>query len=353
MFDKLNQIEEKYKELSAKLSSQSIDYSSKEYRDILKEHGSIERTYKVYEKYKIIENQIKENLHLIENTDDQELILLAKEEINEKNIEKNVLYNELFDLINLDNAKKYNSIIVEIRAGTGGDEAALFSGDLFRMYSRYAENKKWKVEILSYSESEVGGYKEVIFSIDHPDAFYRLKYEMGVHRVQRIPLTETGGRIHTSTVTVAILPEEEEMEIEILPNDLRIDVFRSSGPGGQSVNTTDSAVRVTHVPTGIVVQCQDEKSQHKNKVKAMRVLQARLQEKFRSEQQEEIARERKSQIGTGDRSERIRTYNFPQNRITDHRIGYSIYNKMNDFLDGNIEDMIQKILEENKKKINV
>ena len=235
------------------------------------------------------------------------------------------------------------NVIVEVRGGAGGDEAALFAGDLFRMYSRYAERRRWKIELLSASDTGVGGYKEVSFLIKGKGAYSRLKYESGVHRVQRIPATESGGRIHTSTATVAVLPEVETVEVNINPNDLRIDVFRSSGNGGQSVNTTDSAVRITHIPTGEVVSCQDGKSQLKNKEQALKILVARLNDKAIAEQNKEISAERKSQVGTGDRSERIRTYNFPQGRVSDHRINLTLY-KLDQFLDGDIDEMIDALI---------
>jgi peptide chain release factor 1 len=235
------------------------------------------------------------------------------------------------------------NVILEIRAGTGGDEAALFAADLFRMYTRLAERKRWKMEVLSHSPTGVGGFKEIIASISGDKVYSQLKYESGVHRVQRVPATESQGRIHTSAVTVAVLPEAEEVDVQISPEELRIDVFRSSGPGGQSVNTTDSAVRITHLPTGLVVSCQDEKSQHKNKAKGLKVLRSRLLDLMQHEQQQQIAQERKSMVGTGDRSERIRTYNFPQGRITDHRIGLTLY-KLEDRLDGDLEELIQGLI---------
>ena len=235
------------------------------------------------------------------------------------------------------------NVIVEIRAGAGGDEAALFAGDLFRMYSMYAETRRWRIEILNQNATDMGGYKEISFSIEGAGAYSRLKFESGVHRVQRIPATESGGRIHTSTVTVAVLPEVEEVEVDINPNDLRIDVFRAGGPGGQCVNTTDSAVRITHLPTGLVVSCQDEKSQHKNKDKAMKILRSRLYDLLQSEQQAQIAQERKSQVGTGDRSERIRTYNYPQGRVTDHRVGLTLH-RLDSILDGDLDEIIDTLI---------
>jgi len=246
--------------------------------------------------------------------------------------------------MNPEDPRNKKNIIVEIRAGAGGEEAALFVSDLFRMYSRFAERNHWKVEVMNSNPTEIGGFKEIIFGISGKNVFGALKQESGVHRVQRIPITESGGRIHTSTVTVAIMPEAEEIEMEINPNDLKIDRFRSTGPGGQSVNTTDSAIRITHLPTGIVVTCQDEKSQHKNKDKALKILRARLFDRLQQEKNKEIEQQRRKQVGTGDRSERIRTYNFPQNRVTDHRLNVSFYN-LEEILDGNLFDLVEHFKE--------
>jgi peptide chain release factor 1 len=267
---------------------------------------------------------------------DDELTLLTKQ--------KDEIIEELNELLHPEDPRNKKDIIVEIRAGAGGDEAALFVSDLFRMYSRFAERNNWKVEIINSNSTEIGGFKEIIFGISGENVFGTLKQESGVHRVQRIPVTESGGRIHTSTVTVAILPEAEDIEMEINPNDLKIDRFRSTGPGGQSVNTTDSAVRITHLPTGMVVTCQDEKSQHKNKDKALKVLRARLLDRLQREQNQEIDDQRRKQVGTGDRSERIRTYNFPQNRVTDHRINKNFHN-LEEMLDGDLSDLVASFKE--------
>ena len=284
-----------------------------------------------------------ESKEILQEESDEELRELAKMELSDMESKVEPLEEELKILLVPKDPNDEKNVIVEIRGGAGGDEAALFAGDLLRMYSRYAERKGWKVSMLSSNETGVGGYKEVSFMIKGKGAYSRLKYESGVHRVQRIPSTESGGRIHTSTATVAVLPEVEDVEVEINDNDIRIDVFRASGNGGQCVNTTDSAVRITHIPTGEVVSCQDEKSQLKNKEKAMKVLKARLYDRALADQQKEISAERKSQVGTGDRSERIRTYNFPQGRISDHRINLTLY-KLDSFLDGDIDEMIDALI---------
>jgi len=315
----------------------------KEYQKLAKEHAEIAPLVETYRKYKETEQQLAENEQLLKEEKDPEMRHLIREEIDELQRQKEKLTRQLKLLLVPKDPNDEKNVILEIRAGTGGEEAALFAADLFRMYSRYAEGQGWKIEILDSHPTEMGGFKEVIANISGKGAYSRLKYERGVHRVQRIPVTESQGRIHTSAVTVAVLPEAEEVDIEIDPNDLRIDVFRSSGPGGQSVNTTDSAVRITHIPTGIVVSCQDEKSQHKNKAKAMKVLRARLLELKRREQEEKIAKERRSQVGTGDRSERIRTYNFPQNRITDHRINLTLY-KLEEVLNGALDEIIDPLI---------
>ncbi len=351
MFDKLDQIVERYEELSGVLSSGTIDFKSKEYTQIAKEHRVLEKTVHLYQQFKEIDKQIKETKEILSSSEDDELKNMAQEEYDDLKVKYDHLLSNLKISLFPKDPNSDKNIIMEIRAGTGGDEAGLFAADLYRMYLKYAEKYKWKLEVLSSSLTEVGGYKEIIFSVEGEGVYDRLKYEMGGHRVQRIPVTESGGRIHTSAVTVAVLAEAEEAEIDIQPSDLRIDVYRSSGPGGQSVNTTDSAVRITHISSGIVVQCQDEKSQHKNKAKAMRVLRARIQEKLQSEQQKEMAEARKQQIGSGDRSERIRTYNFPQNRITDHRINMSAYNKLELFLNGELDNFINALIESEEKQL--
>ena len=309
----------------------------------MKEHSDLEPIVMKYREYKEVLNSIQESKEILQEESDEELRELAKMELSEKEDMVEPLESELKILLLPKDPNDEKNVIVEIRGGAGGDEAALFAGDLFRMYSRYAERRRWKIELLSARDSGVGGYKEVSFLIKDKGAQSRLKYESGVHRVQRIPATESGGRIHTSTATVAVLPEVDVVEININPNDLRIDVFRSSGNGGQSVNTTDSAVRITHIPTGEVVSCQDGKSQLKNKEQALKILVARLNDKAIAEQNKDIAAERKSQVGTGDRSERIRTYNFPQGRVSDHRINLTLY-KLDTFLDGDIDEMLDALI---------
>jgi peptide chain release factor 1 len=288
---------------------------------------------------KKIEEEIKVNRELLTGDEDEEIKLLAKDELNRLSEERERLENELRMVLLPKDPNDDKNILLEIRAGTGGDEAGLFASDLFRMYSKFAEKQGWRMEVLSRHYTGVGGFKEIIALIEGKRVYSRLKFESGVHRVQRVPVTESQGRIHTSTVTVAILPEAEEVDVQIDPNDIRVDIFRSSGPGGQSVNTTDSAVRLTHLPTGIVVSCQDEKSQHKNKAKALKILRARLLDKARQEQQVEISEKRRTQVGTGERSERIRTYNFPQGRVTDHRIGLTLY-RLEEVLAGSLEEII-------------
>jgi len=343
MLERLEAVEKKFSDLEKALGDPQVLSKPKEYQKLAKEHAEIAPLVETYRKYKETEQQLAENEQLLKEEKDPEMRHLIREEIDELQRQKEKLTRQLKLLLVPKDPNDEKNVILEIRAGTGGEEAALFAADLFRMYSRYAEGQGWKIEILDSHPTEMGGFKEVIANISGKGAYSRLKYERGVHRVQRIPVTESQGRIHTSAVTVAVLPEAEEVDIEIDPNDLRIDVFRSSGPGGQSVNTTDSAVRITHIPTGIVVSCQDEKSQHKNKAKAMKVLRARLLELKRREQEEKIAKERRSQVGTGDRSERIRTYNFPQNRITDHRINLTLY-KLEEVLNGALDEIIDPLI---------
>ncbi len=343
MLDRLEAVEEKFSQIEKALSDPEVLGKPKEYQKLAREHAEIAPLVETYRRYKEIIEQLEENEELLREEKDPEMRELIKEEIQELEKKKEEFLHRLKLLLIPKDPNDEKNVILEIRAGTGGDEAALFAADLFRMYSRYAEEKGWKVEVLDSHPTEIGGFKEIIASISGKGAYSRLKYERGVHRVQRIPVTESQGRIHTSAVTVAVLPEAEEVEVEIDPNDLRIDVFRSSGPGGQSVNTTDSAVRITHIPTGIVVSCQDEKSQHKNKAKAMKVLRARLYELKRKEQEEKIAQERRSQVGSGDRSERIRTYNFPQNRVTDHRINLTLY-KLEDVLNGSLDELVDSLI---------
>lgn len=343
MFDKLAFIEERYEELSKKISDPEVIADQEVWRKYCKEHADITPIVNKYKEYKKVNETIAEAKQLLNeklDKDFKEMVELELEESKEK-IEK--IKEELKILLLPKDPNDEKNVIVEIRGGAGGEEAALFAADLLRMYSRYAERKRWKVEMMNSNPTDIGGYKEVAFMIEGQGAYSRLKFESGVHRVQRIPSTESGGRIHTSTVTVAVLPEVEDVEVEINPNDLRIDVFRAGGPGGQCVNTTDSAVRITHLPTGLVVSCQDEKSQHKNKDKAMKILRSRLYELMQEQQNAEIAQARKSQVGTGDRSERIRTYNFPQGRVTDHRIGLTLH-KIETILDGDLDEIIDALI---------
>ncbi|MFZ7133016.1 MAG: peptide chain release factor 1 [Eubacteriales bacterium] len=343
MLDKLQFIESKYHDLGDKISDPGIIAIQDEWRKMVKEHSKLEPIVNKYREYKKVLDNIEEDKEMLRDKIDKEFREMIQEELEALDEKKNKLESELKIQLLPQDPNDEKNVIVEIRAGAGGSEAALFAGDLFRMYTRYAEGLGWKYEIMSSNIPDMGGIKEIIFLINGEGAYSKLKYESGVHRVQRIPTTESGGRIHTSTVTVAVLPEAEDVEVELNPNDLRIDVYRSSGNGGQSVNTTDSAVRITHEPTGLVVTCQDEKSQLKNKDKAMKILKARLYEIEQSKQNAEIAENRKSQVGTGDRSERIRTYNYPQGRITDHRIGFTIY-KLEQFLEGDLEEMVDALI---------
>ena len=344
MFKELEEIEKEYKDLNQRLSNPKIIAVQEQFQKLAKRHSEIARTVQLYHQYKDIEKEIQENKQLKKGENDLELTKMIDEEIASLAKQKKRIIEELNELLYPEDPRNKKDIIVEIRAGAGGNEAALFVSDLFRMYSRFAERNQWKIEIINSNPTEIGGFKEIIFGISGQNVFGTLKQESGVHRVQRIPVTESGGRIHTSTITVAILPEAEDIEMEINPNDLKIDRFRSTGPGGQSVNTTDSAVRITHLPTGIVVTCQDEKSQHKNKEKALKVLRARLLDRLQSEQNQEIDNQRKKQVGTGDRSERIRTYNFPQNRVTDHRINKNFHN-LEEMLDGDLDDIVASFKE--------
>ncbi|HSH36835.1 peptide chain release factor 1 [Schnuerera sp.] len=343
MLEKLSFIENKYKELSEKIIDPEIINNIEEWQKLVKEHADIEPIVNKYKEYTKAQKTLEEDKEMLKEKLDDEMKEMLKEEVSEYEETILKLEEELKLLLIPKDPNDHKNVIVEIRAGAGGDEAGLFAGDLFRMYSMYAERQGWKTELMSSNEQGVGGFKEVIFMIKGKGAYSRLKYESGVHRVQRVPTTESSGRIHTSTATVAVLPEAEDIDIEINQNDIRIDVFRSSGNGGQSVNTTDSAVRITHIPTGMVVSCQDEKSQHKNRDKAMKILKTRLYDQMIREQHDEIAEERRSQVGTGDRSERIRTYNFPQGRITDHRINMTIY-KLENFLDGDIDEMLDGLI---------
>jgi len=343
MFDKLEEILNRYELLSGKVSDPEVINHQSEWQKLMKEYSDLKPLVEKYKEYKKAKDDIEEADMLLEDNLEEEFRQLVKEELADNKQKLLDIQEELKVLLLPKDPNDEKNVIVEIRGGAGGDEAALFAGDLFRMYSRYAERKRWEVEIMDSNEIGVGGFKEVIFMIQGNGAYSRLKYDSGVHRVQRIPITESGGRIHTSTVTVAVLPEAEDVDVEINANDLRVDVFRSSGNGGQSVNTTDSAVRITHLPTGLVVSCQDEKSQLKNKDKALKVLRAKLYEIEQERQQKELAAERKSQVGTGNRNERIRTYNFPQGRVTDHRIGLTLH-RLESILDGDIDEIIDNLI---------
>jgi peptide chain release factor 1 len=342
MFDKLDFIVEKYEELSMKVSDPDVISNQPLWQKHIKEMGEMEPIVKKYTEYKKAKESVAEAKEMLESGD-EELRELAKMEIAEYEDEIPKMEDELKILLLPKDPNDDKNVILEIRAGTGGDEAALFAQDLLRMYLRYTERRGWKAEIMDANETDIGGIKEVSVLIKGKGAYSRLKYESGTHRVQRVPDTESSGRIHTSAATVAVLPEVDDVEVEINPNDVRVDVYRSSGNGGQCVNTTDSAVRLTHIPTGLVVTCQDEKSQIKNKDKAFKVLRSRLYDLKLKEQNDEISAERRSQVGSGDRSERIRTYNFPQGRITDHRIGMTIY-KLDSFLDGEIDEVIDGLI---------
>ena len=341
ILDKLRDIELRYRELEGQLSDPKIVSKQGMYQKYAKEHADLRELVGTIRDYNEVRNQIEEYQEVLTGNDD-ELKSIVKEEMPQLKQKQTDLEEKLKILLLPKDPNDNKNVFLEVRAGTGGDEAGLFVGDLFRMYARYSESQGWRVEVVSSSPSGVGGFKEIIAQIEGSGAYSRLKYESGVHRVQRVPVTEAQGRIHTSAVTVAIMPEAEEVEINIDPNDLRIDVYRSTGHGGQSVNTTDSAVRITHIPTGLVVTCQDEKSQLKNKNKAMKVLRARLLDAEVQRQNAQQAQARKSQVGSGDRSERIRTYNFPQGRITDHRINMTRYD-LDNFINGNIGAMIDAL----------
>jgi peptide chain release factor 1 len=343
MFAKLEHLEERYEELNKLISDPAVIADHERWRGYMKSHAEIENVVTVYREYKKVAAEMEATRELLREEQDPEFRELAETELEELEAREEELRQRLRVLLLPKDPNDERNVIIEIRAGTGGEEAALFAGDLLRMYLRYAERRGWRAEILSASETDLGGFKEVIVLLEGWGAFSALKFESGVHRVQRVPTTESGGRIHTSAATVAVLPEAEEVDVDIKPEELRIDVFCATGPGGQSVNTTQSAVRITHLPTGIVVSCQDEKSQHKNRDKAMKVLRARLLDKAQREQQEKIASVRKTQVGTGDRSERIRTYNFPQNRVTDHRLNLTLY-RLEDVLQGDLHELIDALV---------
>ncbi len=341
LMDRLVGFEQRYLELEQLLSDPAVVGDRERYTKYAREHSELGKIVSVYRAYRLVLNELEESRELLSDSD-HEIKDLARSEIEALTRQKEKLETDIKKLLIPKDPNDDKNVILEIRAGTGGEEASLFAGDLFRMYSRYIENLKWKIEILTGHLTDSGGFKEVIAMVTGTGAYSYLKYESGTHRVQRVPATEAQGRIHTSAVTVAVLPEAEEVEVEIDPGDLKVDVFRSSGPGGQSVNTTDSAVRITHLPTGLVVICQDEKSQHKNKAKALKVLRARLYDIQMQEQNDKISQDRKSQVGSGDRSERIRTYNFPQGRVTDHRIGLTLY-KLDQVLAGDLEEIVNEL----------
>lgn len=343
MFEKIEIFDKRYSELSQRLYEPSVAANPDEYQKIMKEIKSIEEIVLTYRDYKKALASQQESLEILNETSDQELKELAQAELDEAKSNIEELSEKLKILLLPKDPNDERNVIIEIRGGAGGEESALFSAVLFRMYSMYAEKHNFKVEVLNANETELGGYKEISFMVEGEGAYSRFKYESGVHRVQRVPETESQGRVHTSTTTVAVLPEAEDVELEIDPNDLKIDTFRSSGAGGQHINKTSSAIRITHIPTGTVVECQDERSQYKNKDKALKVLKSRLLKEKQDKQASEIAADRKSQVGTGDRSERIRTYNYPQGRLTDHRIGLTLY-KLEDILNGNLDDVIDALI---------
>ncbi|MCL2015138.1 MAG: peptide chain release factor 1 [Defluviitaleaceae bacterium] len=349
MFDKLSELEQKFESLTEEINDSAIIADQNRWRALMKEHSDLAPIIESYREYKKTEQNLEDAKEMLEESDDEDLRQLAKEElkVSQDKLEEVAKVLKIRLLPKDPNDDK--NVIVEIRGGAGGDEAALFASVLFRMYGHYADGNRWKTEILNANENEIGGFKEISFMIQGKGAYSRLKYESGVHRVQRVPETESSGRIHTSTVTVAVLPEAEELDVQIDMNDVRIDVFRSSGNGGQSVNTTDSAVRVTHAPSGIVISCQDEKSQLKNKDKAMKILRAKLYDLEQSKQQAQQSAERKSQVGTGDRSERIRTYNYPQSRVTDHRISLTLH-KLEAVLNGSLDEILDNLVTEDQAK---
>ena len=344
MFDKLETVVNRYEQIGEELTHPEIVSNNELFRKLMKEHSELTPIVEKYKEYTAAKNTEKETLELLNESGlDKELKELAEEELREakENIVK--FADELKILLLPKDPNDEKNVIVEIRGGAGGEEAALFAASLYRMYSMYAESRRWTIEVVNENETELGGYKEISFMIEGAGAYSRFKYESGVHRVQRVPDTETQGRIHTSTVTVAVLPEAEDVELEINPNDLKIDTFRSSGAGGQHINKTSSAIRITHLPTGTVVECQDERSQFKNKDKALKILRSRLLDEKQREHDEAIASDRKSQVGTGDRSERIRTYNYPQGRVTDHRIGLTLY-KLEQILNGDIDEVVDALI---------
>jgi len=344
--EKLKEIERRYQEIEKKLYDEKIYKNPELLNRYVKERGELSEIVETYRRLKEVRKNIAETETLLK---DEEMKELAEEEIEKLKEEEEKLHNKLLLLLIPEDPRDKRNAIMEIRAAAGGEEAALFAADLFRMYAYYAEKRGWKIEIMDSHPTDLGGYKEIIFSVIGKGAYGDLKFESGVHRVQRVPVTEASGRIHTSTVTVAVFSEVEDIDVKIDPEDLRIDVFRASGHGGQCVQKTESAVRITHIPTGIVVTCQDERSQLKNKERALKILKARLFDMYQKKKEEEVSRERKKQVGWGERSEKIRTYNFPQNRVTDHRIGLSLYN-LPEILEGNIEELINALKEEDRKR---
>nr|WP_320193769.1 peptide chain release factor 1 [uncultured Desulfobacter sp.] len=346
MIEKLKGIEERFIKIEHLLSDPTVMADQKKYQEYLKEHGELNKIVPVFREYEGAEEELKEAKELLKDSD-ADIRAMAKEEIPVLEARIAQLHEQLNVLLMPKDPRDEKNVILEIRAGTGGEEAGIFTGDLFRMYTRYAESKRWQIEIIEKNDSASGGFKEVVSMIKGKGAYSQFKYESGIHRVQRVPETETQGRVHTSAVTVAVLPEAEDVDIDINPADLKVDVFRSSGPGGQSVNTTDSAVRITHIPTGVVATCQDEKSQHKNKAKALNVLKSRLLDAKIQEEDAKRAADRKGQVGTGDRSGRIRTYNFPQGRMTDHRIGLTLY-RLDSIMEGDIQEIIDALRAHNQ-----
>lgn len=342
MLDKLKDVEEKYNTLTERIMDPELTSDISEFQKVMKEHSDLEPLVMKYREYTRLTEELEGAKELLYDKLDEDMHELVKEEVRELEEEIEKLNEELTILLLPKDPNDHKNVVVEIRAGAGGDEAALFAGVLYRMYVRYAERNNWETETMSASSIGIGGFKEVIFMIKGKGAYSRLKYESGVHRVQRVPETESSGRIHTSTATVAVLPEAEDVDIDLNMSDLRIDTYRSSGAGGQHVNTTDSAIRITHIPTGLVVSCQDEKSQTKNKEQAMKILKTRLYDQMLSDQAAEIAQERRGQVGTGDRSERIRTYNYPQGRVTDHRINLTLH-RLDDIVDGDLDEVIEEL----------
>ena len=343
MYERLKEVETRYEELTRRMSDPGVFNDPKAYQQVAKEHSSLTELVTKYREYSSVRQQKLDTEELLHEQLDEEMHAMAQAELDELKERESKIEERLRVLLLPTDPNDDKSVMIEIRAGTGGEEAALFAGELLRMYMRYAERRHWKTELMSANETGIGGFKEAVLAVDGRGAYSVLKYESGVHRVQRVPETESGGRIHTSAATVAVMPEAEEVEVEINTDDLEVDTFRSSSAGGQHVNKTDSAIRITHRPSGIIVSCQDERSQLQNKEKAMRMLRAMLLERMIREQQAEISASRKSMVGSGDRSEKIRTYNFPQGRITDHRIGYSVFS-MDAFMEGDIQDMLDHLI---------